>query len=140
MPAARFDTLAAQLPGLTNSPADIRARIEAMERLLEGLFVIPGINKRVGLDAIIGLVPGIGDLITGAMGMWIVWEARNLGMPRWQLARMSANVGIDTLLGMIPLVGDLFDFVFKSNSYNLRIIRKHLDRHHPSTAVIKARR
>jgi len=132
--------LAATLPGLTNSPADIRSRIEAMERLLEGLFVIPGINRRVGLDAIIGLVPGIGDLITGAMGMWIVWEARNLGMPRWQLARMSANVGIDSLLGMIPLVGDLFDFVFKSNSYNLRIIKKHLDRHHPSTAVIDARR
>ena len=131
--------LAATLPGLTNSPADIRSRIEAMERLLEGLFVIPGINKRVGLDAIIGLVPGIGDLITGAMGMWIVWEARNLGMPRWQLARMSANVGIDSLLGMIPLVGDLFDFVFKSNSYNLRIIKKHLDRHHPATAVIDAR-
>jgi len=132
--------LAATLPGLTNSPADIRSRIEAMERLLEGLFVIPGINRRVGLDAIIGLVPGIGDLITGAMGMWIVWEARNLGMPRWQLARMSANVGIDSLLGMIPLVGDLFDFVFKSNSYNLRIIKKHLDRHHPATAVIDARR
>ena len=128
----------ATLPGLTASPADIRSRIEAMERLLEGLFVIPGINRRVGLDAIIGLVPVAGDLVTGAMGMWIVWEAKLLGMPKWQLARMAANVGIDSLLGMVPLVGDLFDFFFKSNTYNLRIIKRHLDRHHPATAVIDA--
>ena len=136
MPSAR---LAPTLPGLTASPADIRARIEAMERLLEGLFVIPGINRRVGLDSIVGLVPVAGDLVTGSMGMWIVWEAKLLGMPKWQLARMAANVGIDSLLGMVPLVGDMFDFVFKSNTINLRIIKRHLDRHHPATAVIDAR-
>ena len=132
MPAARLDALVARLPGLTNSSAHIRQRIEAMEHLLEGLFVIPGINRRVGLDTIVGLVvPVVGDFITGARGLWIVWEARSLGRPKWQLARMTANIGIDTLVGMIPLVGDWFDFVFRSNTYNLRIIRKHLDRHHP---------
>ena len=134
--ATRFDTLAAQLPGIGSSPAEVRVRVEAMEKLLEGLFVIPGTNRRVGLDTIVGLVPVAGDLITGAMGMWIVWEARNLGMSRWTLARMTANVGIDTALGAIPLVGDLFDFVFKSNRMNLRLIKRHLDRHHPATVTI----
>lgn len=136
--ASRFDTLAAQLPGFGSSPAEVRVRVEAMEKLLEGLFVIPGINRRIGLDSIVGLVPVAGDLVTGAMGMWIVWEARNLGMSRWTMARMTANVGIDTALGAIPFVGDLFDFVFKSNRMNLKLIKSHLDRHHPATMTVAA--
>jgi hypothetical protein len=107
-----------------------------MEQLLEGLFVIPGINRRVGLDTIVGLIPVIGDLATASMGAWMVWEARNLGMSKWQLTRMAANVGVDTLVGAIPFAGDIFDFAFRSNTRNLRIIRRHLDRHHPSTATI----
>jgi hypothetical protein len=71
------------------------------------------------------------------MGAYMVWEARNLGMSKWQLIRMTANVGVDTVLGAIPLVGDAFDLVFRSNSKNLRIIRKHLDKHHPGTRVIE---
>ena len=82
-----------------------------------------------------GAFPG-GPIATAAMGAWIVWEARNLGMSKWQLTRMAANVGIDTLVGAIPFAGDIFDFLYKSNTKNLRIIRKHLDRHHPATAVI----
>ena len=108
-----------------------------MEAMLEGLFVIPGTNRRVGLDSLVGLIPVVGDLATAAMGAWIVWEARNLGMPKWQLARMAANVGFDTLVGAIPFAGDVFDFLFKSNTKNLRIIRKHLDKHHPSTVTIE---
>ena len=107
-----------------------------MEAMLEGLFVIPGTNRRVGLDSLVGLVPVVGDIATAAMGAWIVWEARNLGMSKWHLTRMAANVGIDTLVGAIPFAGDIFDFLYKSNTKNLRIIRKHLDRHHPATAVI----
>jgi hypothetical protein len=91
----------------------------------------------VGLDSLVGLIPVVGDLATAAMGAWIVWEARNLGMPKWQLARMAANVGFDTLVGAIPLAGDVFDFLFKSNTKNLRIIRRHLDKHHPSTVTIE---
>ena len=71
------------------------------------------------------------------MGLYLVWEARNLGMSRWQQARMITHIGIDTLLGAVPVVGDLFDFVYRSNSRNLRIIRKHLDRHHPHTSIIE---
>jgi hypothetical protein len=134
----QFDRIARDLPGFGRDPASIRRRIEAMEALLEGLFVIPGTNRRVGLDALIGLIPVIGDLVTASMGAWIVWEARNLGMPKWQLVRMAGHIGIDTLIGAIPFAGDLFDFLYKSNSKNLRIIRKHLDRHHPSTVTIDA--
>ena len=65
-----------------------------------------------------------------------MWEARNLGLSKWQLTRMAANVGVDTLVGAIPFAGDIFDFLYKSNTKNLRIIRKHLDRHHPSTVTI----
>ena len=78
-----------------------------------------------------------GDVITAAMGLYLVWEARNLGMPRWQLWRMAGNVGIDSLVGAVPIAGDLFDFAFRSNSRNLKIIRKHLDKHHPGTRVIE---
>jgi hypothetical protein len=125
-----------QFPGMGRDPQSIRRRLEMMEQVLERAFVLPGTNQRIGLDAVLGVVPVLGDLISAALGAWIVWEARNLGMSRWQIARMSANVGVDTALGAIPLVGDLFDIVFRSNSRNLKIIRKHLDRHHPQTMII----
>ncbi|MBH1992816.1 MAG: DUF4112 domain-containing protein [Sphingomonadaceae bacterium] len=133
----QFDRVMRDMPGFGRDPASIRRRIEAMEAVLEGLFVIPGTNRRVGLDSLVGLVPVVGDLATAAMGAWIVWEARNLGMSKWQITRMAANVGVDTLIGAIPFAGDIFDFLYKSNTKNLRIIRKHLDRHHPSTVTIE---
>lgn len=129
---AQFESM----PGMGRDPQSIRQRIELMETVLERALVVPGTKHRIGLDAIVGLVPVVGDFITAAMGAWIVWEARNLGMSRWQVARMSANVGMDAMLGAIPFVGDLFDLAFRSNSRNLRIIRKHLDRHHPAAQVI----
>lgn len=132
----QFDRIARDLPGFGRDPASVRRRIEAMEAMLEGLFVIPGTSRRVGLDSLVGLIPVVGDLATAAMGAWIVWEARNLGMSKWQITRMAANVGIDTLVGAIPFAGDIFDFLYKSNTKNLRIIRRHLDRHHPSTVTI----
>ncbi|GGD32945.1 hypothetical protein GCM10010989_03740 [Croceicoccus pelagius] len=120
-----------------NDPASIRKRIEAMEAVLERAFVIPGVNYRVGLDSVVGLVPVIGDVITAAMGAYIVWEARNLGIPKWKLWRMAANIGFDTAVGAIPVVGDAFDLLFRSNTKNLKIIKKHLDKHHPESRVIE---
>lgn len=117
--------------------AAVRARVEMMERLLERSFVIPGINVPVGLDALVGLVPVLGDVVTTAMGAYLVWEARNLGLPKWKLARMGINVLFDTAVGAIPVVGDAADLVFRSNTRNLKIIRKHLDKHHPQTRVIE---
>lgn len=120
-----------------NDPAAIRQRIEAMEMVLERSFTIPGINRAVGLDSIVGLVPILGDVLTAAMGTYIVWEARNLGLPKWKLARMAANIAFDTALGAIPVAGDLFDLLYRSNSRNLKIVKKHLDKHHPSTRIIE---
>ncbi|MEQ1510603.1 MAG: DUF4112 domain-containing protein [Sphingopyxis sp.] len=105
--------------------------------LLERSLVIPGTRITIGLDSIVGLVPVIGDVITAAMGAYIVWEAHNLGLPKWKLARMAGNIAIDTAFGAVPLAGDLFDLMFKSNSRNLRIVKRHMDKHHPATRVIE---
>jgi len=125
-----------ELP-LGTDPVSVLRRVEMLEYVLERAIALPGIRRKIGLDAVIGLVPVAGDVIAGLLGMYLVWEARNLGMSKWQLARMTANVGFDTLLGAIPVAGDLFDFVFRSNSRNLRIIRKHIDKHHPHARVIE---
>jgi hypothetical protein len=125
-----------ELP-LGTDPVSILRRVEMLEYVLERAIALPGIRRKIGLDAVIGLLPVAGDVIAGLLGMYLVWEARNLGMSKWQLARMTANVGFDTLLGAIPVAGDLFDFVFRSNSRNLRIIRKHIDKHHPHARVIE---
>ena len=129
--------LAEQMPDISRDPQAVRTRVEAMEKILERAFVIPGINRPVGVDSIVGLIPVVGDVGAALMGAYIVWEARNLGMSRLQLTRMAANVGFDTALGAIPFAGDIFDFFWRSNSRNLRIIRKHLDKHHPGTRTIE---
>jgi hypothetical protein len=118
-------------------PASVRARVSAMEKLLERSLVIPGINVPIGLDVLVGLVPVLGEIVTMGMGAYIVWEARNLGLPKWKLARMGLNVLFDTAIGAIPLVGDAVDLVFRSNTKNLRIILKHIDKHHPQARVIE---
>ncbi len=120
-----------------NDPAAVRARVVMLERLLERSFTVPGVNMPVGLDAIIGLVPVLGDIVTTAMGAYIVWEAKNLGLSKWKLMRMGANVLFDTAIGAIPVVGDAADLVFRSNSKNLRILLKHIDKHHPEARVIE---
>lgn len=119
------------------NPADIRRRMDAMERLLERGFTVPGTRYAVGLDAIVGFVPIIGDAIGAALGAYLVWEARNLGLPKWKLWRMVGNVGFDAAVGAIPLAGDLFDFLFRSNTRNMKIVRAHLDKHHPETRIIE---
>ena len=132
----RARPLGVELP-VGSDPASVRRRIEAMEKLLENSFTIPGINYRIGLDSVAGLVPVVGDVVTAAMGMWLVWEGRNLGLPRWKLWRMTGNVAFDTAVGAIPVVGDAFDFLFRSNTRNLKIIKRHLDKHHPASRTIE---
>jgi hypothetical protein len=125
-----------ELP-LGRDPGAVRMRVEALERVLERAFTVPGTRQGVGIDAIVGLIPVAGDVIGAALGLYLVWEARNLGMSKFQLARMMANVGFDTAIGAIPIAGDVFDFAFRSNSRNLKMIRKHLDKHHPHTRIIE---
>lgn len=120
-----------------NSPAAIRKRVEMLETLLERSFTIPGTRIPVGLDAAVGLVPVVGDFITAAMGAYIVWEGRNLGLSKWQLLRMGGNIAVDTAIGAIPFVGDAFDLAYRSNTKNLAILRRHMDRHYPETRLVE---
>jgi hypothetical protein len=126
----------ARIP-LDKSPGSTRQRLEALEQVMEGLFMIPGLNRRVGLDAILSLIPVAGSTAAAAIGSYLLWEARNLGLSKWQLARMGGNIGVDWALGMIPFVGAVPDFFFRSNSRNLRIIKRHLDRKHPHSATLQ---
>jgi hypothetical protein len=104
------------------------ARVEALATLLDTALVIPGTNLRFGIDALIGLVPGIGDAVTTAVSLWLVKEARALGAPAHLIARMLGNILIDGVVGAVPLVGDAFDLVWKSNRRNLHLLRGHLER------------
>jgi hypothetical protein len=133
--ATGWAAAAKNLP-LGKDPASVRRRIEAMEHLLERSLTIPGTRFPIGLDVVLDLIPGIGTTVAAAMGAYMAWEARNLGMSKTQIARMAGNVGFDWMLGLIPFVGAIPDMFFRSNSRNLKIIRKHLDKHHPSTATI----
>ena len=121
---------------LGSDAASVRQRVEALELLMERAFTIPGTSRKVGLDVLLDFVPVVGDLAGAALGSYMVWEARNLGMSKWAMGRMAGNVGVDFLLGLIPWVGAIPDFFFRSNSRNLKIIKKHLDKHHPGTRTI----
>jgi hypothetical protein len=119
IPPGRSST---SLRGMNNENLDQLARV------LDDIFQIPGTNIRFGLDALIGLIPGLGDLVTGAASFLIIFAGWERGLPRVTLARMVANVAIDTLVGSMPLVGDLFDAAWKANrkNYNL-LIRSEQD-------------
>ena len=116
--------------------ADLQAQLG---RAAEG-DVSPQVEQAMAtVDALApaaGLVPVVGDIVSGAMGAWVVWEARNLGMSRLALTGMAARVGFHTLLGAIPLVDDAADLLYRSNTRNLKRIRKHLDKHHPATVTL----
>ena len=136
MDQRQFEAAASRL-AIARDPASVRQRVEAMEGMLERAFTVPGTQFRVGLDSVVGLIPVVGDLIAAAMGAWLIWEGRNLGMSKFHLARMAGNIGVDTLIGLIPFAGDAFDFVFRSNTRNIRILKRWLDKHHPETKVIE---
>ena len=108
--------------GLTNENLDQLARV------LDDIFQIPGTSIRFGLDAVIGLIPGVGDLVTGIASFLIIFSAWERGLPRVTLARMVANVAIDTLVGSMPVLGDVFDAAWKANrkNYNLLVRAEQL--------------
>ncbi len=125
-----------RLPNLGTDPASVRQRVEALERIMERLITIPGTNRGVGLDVILDLVPFAGSTAGALIGAYMAWEARNLGMSKWEMSRMAGNVGVDWALGLIPWIGAIPDFLFRSNTRNLRIVKRHLDKHDPNTAVV----
>ncbi len=130
------DGVRKSLPTLSSEPKAVRQRIEALERIMENLVRVPGLNRGVGLDVLLDFVPVVGPTAAAALGTYLAWEARNLGMPKSAVVRMAGNIGVDWLFGMIPFVGAVPDFFFRSNSRNVRIIRRHLDKHHPETGII----
>jgi hypothetical protein len=93
---------------------------------MDSAFVIPGTRVRAGLDAVLGLVPVVGDLASAAIGLFLVLQARELGASRWLQARMMGNLLVDTALGSVPLVGDVFDVAFKANLRNVQLLQKEL--------------
>ncbi len=105
--------------------AEVR-RLEQLARAMDSLFAVPGTSFRVGLDGVIGLIPGIGDAAGAAIALYLVYSAHRVGAPRTLIARMLANVGIDMVAGAVPLVGDVFDFAFKANRRNMDLLRRHL--------------
>jgi hypothetical protein len=124
-----------RFPPLGSDPASVRQRVEALERVMERLFVVPGINRQIGLDVILDVVPVVGSTAAAAIGAFVVWEARNLGLSKWQIARMSGNIGIDWLLGLATITAPI-DWLFRSNSRYLKMIKRHLDKLHPAGATV----
>ena len=107
--------------------ADTRTRrVRALARLLDNAIPVPGTNWKIGFDPIIGLIPGVGDLIGAVLSGYIVLEAVRAEVPTFTLARMLVNVGIDTLLGAVPALGDVFDAAWKSNVMNVALLERHL--------------
>jgi Domain of unknown function (DUF4112) len=104
------------------------ARLEALAKLLDVAFVLPGTSIRYGIDGIIGLIPVVGDVITTAIQLWLVREARALGAPWHITARMLGNVALDGAIGIVPFVGDAFDVMFRANIRNMRMLRRWLDK------------
>ncbi len=107
-------------------PAARLARLRKLAWLIDASFSLPGTRFRFGLNSVIGLLPVGGDAVLGALSLYIIYEAAQLGVPRHKLLRMLANVGVEVFGGSIPIVGDLFDMALKANLRNLRIIEDHL--------------
>lgn len=123
-----FRQAAGRLSLADASPEASLIRLEALAHLLDSAFLIPGINRRVGLEAVIGLVPVVGDIAGMVISSYIVYEAKRLGAPRWLIGRMALNVAFDGAVGVVPLAGDLFDAAFKANRRNVRLLRRWLER------------
>ncbi len=104
------------------------ARLDALANLMDSAVVIPGTGVRFGADALIGLVPGIGDAVSAGISCLIILEARRMGAPGHVIARMLGNVAIDGLIGVVPLFGDLFDVAFRANLRNMRLLRRHFEK------------
>jgi hypothetical protein len=117
----------------SGKPVPVNPKLHSLEnlsRLLDSVIHIPGTNISMGLDSLIGLIPGVGDAISGMISTYIVYEGARLGLPKYVLFKMGWNVVIDSLVGAIPILGDLFDIAFKANLKNLALIQQHIGESH----------
>jgi Domain of unknown function (DUF4112) len=111
-------------------------RMRQLSKLLDSAIVIPGTKQRIGLDPILGLIPGGGDTVSAALSSYIIIEAARMGLPRAALIKMVMNIAIDTVAGSVPIVGDIFDVVSKANLRNMQIVESHIKA--PVSANVKA--
>jgi uncharacterized protein DUF4112 len=126
-----FEAFHFEYGGTTSAPLTREqrlARLEALAKLLDVAFILPGTNIRYGIDGLIGLIPVVGDIITTAISLWLVREARALGAPWYLTARMLANVAVDGVVGIVPLAGDAFDVMFRANVRNVRLLRHWMEK------------
>jgi Domain of unknown function (DUF4112) len=120
-------TLADESPGLSGTIVNARLRrVHRLSRLLDDWLRIPGTRYRIGLDGLIGLIPGLGDLIGMLLSAYILFEAIQLGVPTTLLLHMVGNIALETLVGAIPILGDIFDFAWKANRKNANLLDAHL--------------
>ena len=126
---------------LTTEPHLLHAprlkRMRQLSKLLDGAIVIPGTKQRIGLDPILGLIPGGGDTVSAALSGYIIVEAARMGLPRSALMQMVGNIAIDTLVGSVPVLGDVFDVFSKANIRNMQIVETHVQLPMPRAKVDK---
>ena len=108
----------------TRTRAEVEQSLEQLSRWMDGLFRVPGTSWRFGLDAVVGLVPGVGDTLTTLVSFYVLAAGVRYRVPKATLLRMAANIGVDYLLGAVPFLGDLFDFAWKSNQKNVELLRQ----------------
>ncbi|MGH8585485.1 MAG: DUF4112 domain-containing protein [Gammaproteobacteria bacterium] len=109
----------------TGSEGDRLRRLDKLSRLLDNAFAIPGTRFRIGLDGILGLIPGIGDATGAVLSIYLIFQAARLGLPVSALLRMVGNVALETVVGAVPIVGDIFDIAWKANIRNMALLRGH---------------
>ncbi len=114
---------------------ELQPRLERLARLLDSAVRIPGTRIRIGADALIGLIPGVGDVAGLMLGLWLLWQARSLGAPGRLQGQMIGNLVLETVLGSVPLVGDLFDIAWRANQRNLALLRDWAEPPEPPAAA-----
>ena len=121
--AQRFNARAASM-----SHAERLKRLDRLARVMDAAIAIPGTRISLGADAVVGLVPGVGDLLAKIASAYILYEAHQMGIPKHKLLRMGGNVLIDLVFGAVPVAGDVFDVFWRANLRNMKIVRDHVER------------
>ncbi|MBD1999688.1 DUF4112 domain-containing protein [Leptolyngbya sp. FACHB-541] len=121
-----------RVPSVVNSRNTSLQRLRQLSHVLDNAIPIPGTGYRIGLDPLLGLLPGAGDTVAGALSAYIVVEAARMGVPREILLRMASNIVLEVVLGSVPMLGDVFDATWKANARNIALLETHVDMPQPS--------
>lgn len=132
-----MDTTPKAIDAIHSSHLPRLKRLRQISQLLDGAIVIPGTKQRIGLDPILGLIPGGGDTVSAALSGYIIIEAARMGLPREALMRMVSNLVLDTVVGSVPVLGDIFDVFSKANLRNMQIVESHAQAPDPSAKADK---